>query len=87
MAPPVPFATPTTSFNRALTPNRLFTMTSLPLDEVKEVRRAFGTTVNDVVLAVVAGALRSHLAERGELPSRPLVAGVPVSTAGDDHTT
>ena len=84
VSPPVPFSTPTTSFNRALTSDRLFTMTSLALDDVKAVKSAFGVTVNDVVLAVCAGALRRYLADRGELPARPLVAGVPVSVAGDD---
>ena len=52
----------------------------VPLAEIKEVRRRHGVSVNDVVLAVVAGALRAWLDARGERPSRPLVAGVPVGT-------
>jgi diacylglycerol O-acyltransferase len=79
LSPPLPFSTPRTSFNRALTPNRWFAMTSLPLEEVKAVRLAFDVTVNDVVLALCAGAVRRYLDERGELPDRPLLAGVPVS--------
>ena len=55
-------------------------MVDLPLDELKAVRRAVGTTLNDVYLAVCAGALRWYLADRGELPDRSLVASVPVST-------
>jgi diacylglycerol O-acyltransferase len=85
LSPPLPFSTPRTSFNRALTPNRWFAMTSLPLDEVKEVRRALDVTVNDVVLALCAGALRRYLDERGELPDRPLLAGVPVSAGPADQ--
>lgn len=81
--PPLPFQTPRTRFNAALTPHRLFTMSTLSLEDVKRVKNAFGTTLNDVVLAVVAGALRRYLTERGELPDRPLVAGVPVSTAAE----
>ncbi|MEX2394099.1 MAG: wax ester/triacylglycerol synthase family O-acyltransferase, partial [Actinomycetota bacterium] len=83
IAPPLPFDTPTTRFNKALTPHRLFTIASLSLDDVKTVKNAFGVTLNDVVLALVAGALRRYLDERGELPDKPLVAGVPVSTAAD----
>jgi diacylglycerol O-acyltransferase len=85
LSPPLPFSTPRTSFNRALTPNRWFAMASLPLEEVKVVRRAFDVTVNDVVLAVCAGALRRYLDERGELPERPLLAGVPVSAGPADQ--
>jgi diacylglycerol O-acyltransferase len=80
LAPPLPFSAPKLAFNRALTPRRIFSSTSLSLDEVKEVKTAFDVTVNDVVLAVCAGALRRWLEARRELPDRPLVAGVPVST-------
>jgi diacylglycerol O-acyltransferase / wax synthase len=83
VAPPLPFQTPTTRFNTALTAHRIFTMSTLALDDVKRVKDAFDATVNDVVLAVVAGALRRYLLERDELPDRPLVAGVPVSTAAE----
>jgi WS/DGAT/MGAT family acyltransferase len=58
-------------------------MTRLPLDVLRSIRRATGTTLNDVYLTVCAGALRTYLAERGELPVRPLVASVPVSTDPD----
>lgn len=71
---------PRVSFNGSLTPRRSFAMVSLSLDEIKDVRRAHGVTVNDVVLGIVSGALRSWLADHGERPSRSLVAGVPVST-------
>jgi diacylglycerol O-acyltransferase len=83
VAPPLPFDTPTTRFNTSLTPHRIFTTASLSLDDVKTVKNAFDATVNDVVLAITAGALRRYLSERGELPDKPLVAGVPVSTAAD----
>ncbi|WP_208027425.1 WS/DGAT/MGAT family O-acyltransferase [Rhabdothermincola sediminis] len=83
---PVPIlSTPRTSFNTALTSRRSFATTRLPLEDARAVKAAFGVTLNDVVLAVVAGAMRAYLSERGELPSRPLVAGVPVGTdAGGD---
>jgi diacylglycerol O-acyltransferase len=50
------------------------------LDTVREIRRAFGTTVNDVVLAASGTAIRRYLAARGPLPARDLIAAVPVST-------
>lgn len=83
LATPLLFRTPPTPFNRALSPRRSFAMTSFSLGEVRAVGRHFGTTVNDVVLAVCAGALRRELAERGALTKRPLVAGVPISAHQD----
>lgn len=81
--PPRPILdTPRTSFNAGLTPHRVFVSTSLPLAPVKAVKDAFGVTMNDVILSVVGGALRTYLSERDELPSRALVAGVPISTDG-----
>jgi diacylglycerol O-acyltransferase len=71
---------PNTPFNGALTARRNFATAVLPIDRIKEVQRAHGVTMNDVVLGVVSGALRRYLADRGELPTRSLVAGVPVAT-------
>ena len=51
----------------------------MDLDDIKEVKKATGTTVNDVVLAVAGGALRSYLEDRDELPDSSLLATVPVS--------
>jgi WS/DGAT/MGAT family acyltransferase len=53
---------------------------STRLDDVKAIKQAAGTTVNDVVMAVCAGGLRQYLLAREALPDRPLVAMVPVST-------
>ena len=79
VAPPAPFAAPRTTFNRAITPHRKFAFASVPLDDVKAVKNAFGTTVNDVVLALCAGAIRRYLEQRGELPDESLVGMVPIS--------
>jgi diacylglycerol O-acyltransferase len=79
--PPLPLhRVPRTSLNVSLTAGRTFAMTTLPMAELKAIRRAADTTFNDVYLAVCAGALRRYLEDRGELPTRPLVASVPVST-------
>jgi diacylglycerol O-acyltransferase len=80
VTPPVPILhTANTPFNGRLTPRRSFATIDLSLEDVRAVRGAFGVSVNDVVLAVVAGALRSHLRSVDALPVRPLVAGVPVA--------
>jgi diacylglycerol O-acyltransferase / wax synthase len=67
-------------FNGALTPRRSFSTATLSLEDAKRVKAAHGVTLNDVVLAVVGGALRSWLDDQGRLPDRPLTAGVPVAT-------
>jgi diacylglycerol O-acyltransferase / wax synthase len=70
---------PRTPFNRPITPHRRLALRSTSLDDVKAIKNALGATVNDVVMAACAGALRSYLDGRGELPDEPLVAMVPVS--------
>lgn len=81
--PPAPFSAPRTCLNAAITPHRRLAFTQVCLDDVKAVRRALGGTVNDVVLAVCAGALRRYLLEEGSLPEEPLVAMVPISVRGE----
>jgi WS/DGAT/MGAT family acyltransferase len=75
----LPLTTPRTSLNAAITPHRKVAFATVSLDDVKELKNALGTTVNDVILAICTGALRRYLAERDELPTEPLVATVPVS--------
>ncbi|HUI04759.1 MAG TPA: wax ester/triacylglycerol synthase family O-acyltransferase [Acidimicrobiales bacterium] len=77
----LPLTAPRTSLNAAITPHRKVAFSSIALDDAKRVKRACGTTVNDVVLAVCTGALRRYLRDRHELPDGPLVATVPVSVA------
>jgi WS/DGAT/MGAT family acyltransferase len=74
-------AAPNTSYNDAFTVGRTYARAAISLDDAKRTKDLVGdgTTLNDVVLAVVAGASRAYLAERGELPTRPLLASVPVS--------
>ena len=86
-----PFTAPRTSFNAAITPHRTIAFTEVPLEQVKEVKDALGVKVNDVVTAVVGGALRRYLMDRHELPDKPLISAVPVSVheqaAGREGTT
>ena len=80
----VPIQVPSTSFNGRVGPKRRLGFSSVAMDDVRAVKEHFGVKVNDVVLALVAGALRSYLEERGELPDRSLVTGVPLSTRPAD---
>ena len=77
---------PRTRFNGRISPHRRFAFATLPLDDVKALKRALGVTVNDVVLGVCAGALRRRLTAADELPSEPLVAMVPVSVRAPEET-
>lgn len=74
-----PVIAPATPLNQQISAHRKYAFTSLSLDDVKLVKNAFGVSVNDVVMALCAGALRRWLLERNALPSGPLVAMVPVS--------
>ena len=57
-----------------LTPPRSFSWVSVPLDEVKQIEKVISGTANDVVFAIVAGAVREYLAEQGMLTDRPVLA-------------
>jgi diacylglycerol O-acyltransferase len=74
-----PGRAPATPFNQAITPHRRFAFRSVDLDTVKAVKKAFGVSVNDVVMAMCAGALRRWLIDHDALPGQPLVAMIPVS--------
>jgi diacylglycerol O-acyltransferase / wax synthase len=81
----VPLTAPPSALNGILTPHRRVAFTSVPLADVKEVKQAFGVTVNDVVLAVCAGALRRYLEMRGQLPDKALLAAIPASVRTQDE--
>jgi diacylglycerol O-acyltransferase / wax synthase len=85
-APPAFFSAPRTSFNGTVSNRKRFSSLSIPLDDVKLVRRVLGCTVNDVILAGVAGGLHRLLAARGDVVERALVAMVPVSTRPEGNT-
>ena len=81
---PLPFSAPATSINGSISSARSVAVTTLSLSDVKRVKNAFGATVNDVVLALCAGALRRYFDDRGEELSGPLLAMVPVSVRSED---
>jgi WS/DGAT/MGAT family acyltransferase len=78
------FTAPRSIFNVPITAARRFAAQSWPIERFNTVRTAAGATLNDVVLAVCAGALRRYLLERDALPDKPLIALVPVSVRSRD---
>jgi diacylglycerol O-acyltransferase len=77
---------PRTPFNARISPHRRFAYESLPLDRIKAIKNELGITVNDVVVATCATAVREWLLERDALPDEPLVAMVPVSVRTPEET-
>lgn len=75
----LPFEAPRTMLNVKIGGARRCAAQSWPVARFQEIKRAAGVTVNDVLLAVCAGALRYYLDEQQALPDRPLVAMVPMS--------
>jgi len=72
---------PASTLNAPISPRRALAWGERPLDDLRSIRRAFGTTVNDVLLAAVAGGVRSYLLDRGEEPPA-LKVMVPVDVRG-----
>src|SRR5262249_37281487 len=75
---------PESPLNVPIGPHRRFEMVELSLSDVKQVRAALGGTVNDVILATVAGALRAWLTERDSPPAADPRAPVPVRVRTED---
>ena len=82
------FRPPRGAYDGLLSPHRIFGLGSISLDDVKTIKNHFGVKVNDVVVTLVAIALREHMVFHEMLPDRPLVAQIPVSVrTGDEHGT
>jgi diacylglycerol O-acyltransferase / wax synthase len=79
-------AAPKTMLNATITSQRAFTARSLSLAQAKAVAKETGTKLNDIVMAICAGALRRYLLEKHDLPKEPLVAFVPVSLREPGNT-
>lgn len=73
-------------FNGTVGPHRQSSFVSVSLDDIRAIKDKQGVKVNDVVLALVSGALRGHMIRHGEMPEGSLAAQVPVSTRVADDT-
>ena len=82
----LPFRAPRTMFNVRIGGARRVAAQSWLLERIKNVKSAAGVTVNDVVLAMCAGALRAYLSENDALPATPLIAMVPVNLRAEDDS-
>src|SRR5581483_11133286 len=85
----LPMQAPRTILNSSITGSRRFAAQAWPLDRLRGLAKASRTSLNDIVLAMCAGALRRYLQELDALPDAPLVAMVPVSlrSIGIDATS
>ena len=72
------FNAPRTMFNQSITGSRRFAADDWPVERLRGIGKASGTTINDIVMAMCSGAVRKYLLELDELPEDPLVAMVPV---------
>lgn len=75
--------TPRSIINQSISSSRRFAAQSYDINRFKTVAKHYGVTINDVVLAICAGALRDYLKDMKSLPSKPLTAFVPISLRSD----
>jgi diacylglycerol O-acyltransferase / wax synthase len=78
---------PATPFNVSVTTGRAFAAVTLPLRELKNLGKAHGATLNDMVLMVCSSALRRHFAKKRTLPRKSMVAAVPITLREAGDTT
>ncbi|MBV8294956.1 MAG: wax ester/triacylglycerol synthase family O-acyltransferase, partial [Mycobacterium sp.] len=87
----LPFAPPRvphTRFQAEVTPHRVLDSRAFPLDDIARLRALVdGATVNDVIIAIVGGAVRRYLAAKGETPTDELICGAPVDLRADTAST
>ena len=76
---------PHTPFSSRIGAHRRFSFGSLPLETVKEVKNSLGVKVNDIVVAMCAGAVREWLVANDALPDGPLLAQIPVSVRTEEQ--
>jgi diacylglycerol O-acyltransferase / wax synthase len=79
---------PHTRFQAEITPHRVLDSRAFPLEQITRLRALVdGATVNDVIIAIVGGAVRRYLAAKGETPVDKLTCGAPVDLRSDEKST
>lgn len=76
-----PFAAPRSPLNVGVGPRREVCTASIDLATIKDLSKASGTSLNDILLTACSTALRRFLLDIDGLPDKPLIAGCPVSIA------
>ena len=84
--PELPALAPKTIFNTTVSGQRALGTCTISLSETKDIGKAFDAKLNDVVMAISAGALRRYLRKRDALPAEPLITAVPVSLREPGNT-
>ena len=75
---------PKTRFNGKVSAHRVWDAVPFPLADIRAIKETVGgATVNDVILAIVGGGLRTYLQSKSELPKDTLTAMAPISVRGD----
>jgi len=75
---------PKSALNGSLSPRRSVSLTKVAIADVRTIKEAFGTTINDVVLAASGTSLRHYLLTRDQLPEEPLIVAVPVNVRSEE---
>ncbi len=77
---------PHSIFSKRVSPHRVFDARLFDLNEIKKIKNAVpGATINDVVLTICGGALRTYLENRGNLPEESLVALIPINVRSEEE--
>jgi len=83
-----PYRAPGSALGGKLAGQRRFATQQYELQKLKDLAKAAGCTLNDIVLYLCGSALRRYLTEHSRLPDRPLTAGIPVNLrSADDEST
>ena len=75
-----PRMAPKTRFNKKVTSHRTFDAVSFDLNDIKQLRKLVpGSTINDIMVTIISGAMRNYLSSKGELPEKPMNAMMPMN--------